>query len=81
MRWAAFAAAPPVAGAGHDRLDEYGPGLAFLATVRSEGATRVHPVAGDLGEGLWVLLDRALHAAYGPRPSWPPVYTRWQVSQ
>jgi uncharacterized pyridoxamine 5'-phosphate oxidase family protein len=24
---------------------------------------------------LW--LARALHAKYGPRPSWPPVYTRW----
>jgi hypothetical protein len=22
-------------------------------------------------------LDRALLATYGPRPSWPPVYTRW----
>ncbi len=22
-------------------------------------------------------LERALHAKYGPRPSWPPVYTRW----
>jgi Pyridoxamine 5'-phosphate oxidase len=24
---------------------------------------------------LW--LERALHAKYGPRPSWPPVYTKW----
>ena len=24
---------------------------------------------------LW--LERALHAQYGPRPSWPPVYTKW----
>ena len=22
----------------------------------------------------------ALHAKYGPRPSWPPVYTRWKAS-
>jgi hypothetical protein len=22
-------------------------------------------------------VDRALHAAYGPRPSWPPTYARW----
>jgi hypothetical protein len=22
-------------------------------------------------------LERALHAKYGPRPSWPPVYTKW----
>ncbi len=26
---------------------------------------------------LW--LERALHAKYGPRPSWPPVYTKWFV--
>ena len=25
---------------------------------------------------LWI--ERALHAKYGPRPSWPPVYTRWR---
>ena len=24
---------------------------------------------------LW--LERALHAKYGPRPSWPPAYTKW----
>jgi hypothetical protein len=24
---------------------------------------------------LW--LERALHAKYGPRPSWPPTYTKW----
>ena len=22
-------------------------------------------------------LERALHSKYGPRPSWPPVYTKW----
>jgi pyridoxine/pyridoxamine 5'-phosphate oxidase len=24
-----------------------------------------------------LLLERALHAKYGPQPSWPPVYTKW----
>lgn len=24
---------------------------------------------------LW--LERALHAKYGPRPSWPPVHAKW----
>jgi hypothetical protein len=24
-----------------------------------------------------LLLERALHAKYGPRPSWPPVYAKW----
>ena len=27
-----------------------------------------------------LLIERALHAAYGPRPSWPPAYTRWPSS-
>jgi hypothetical protein len=27
-----------------------------------------------------LLVERALHAAYGPRPSWPPVYRRWPSS-
>lgn len=26
---------------------------------------------------LW--LERALHSKYGPRPSWPPVYTKWST--
>jgi hypothetical protein len=26
-------------------------------------------------------LERALHAKYGPRPSWPPAYTRWAASR
>jgi uncharacterized pyridoxamine 5'-phosphate oxidase family protein len=25
-------------------------------------------------------LERALHAKYGPRPSWPPAYTRWSAT-
>jgi hypothetical protein len=24
-----------------------------------------------------LLLERALHAKYGPRPSWPPAYMKW----
>lgn len=151
-RWAAFAAAAPdLAAVGQDRLYWYGPGLAFLATVRADGAPRLHPVCPTIvSDGLWVLigpspkladlerdgryalhtfpdadvddefyvagraarcddeaqrvlvradnaqrgatsgdedvlfellLDRALHAAYGPRPSWPPVYTRWPAPQ
>jgi hypothetical protein len=28
-----------------------------------------------------LLLERALHAKYGPRPSWPPAYTRWSASR
>jgi hypothetical protein len=152
VRWVAFAAAAPeLAAAGRGRLYRYGTGLAFLATVRADGAPRVHPVCPTIvGDGLWVLigpspklgdlerdgryalhtfpdadvddeffisgqatridddgqrhavradladrgsttgdedvlfellLDRALHAAYGPRPSWPPTYTRWRAEE
>jgi hypothetical protein len=24
-------------------------------------------------------LERVLHAKYGPRPSWPPIYTKWSA--
>jgi hypothetical protein len=152
VRWAAFAAAAPeLAAAGRERLYRYGTGLAFLATVRPDGAPRVHPVSPTIvGDGRWaligpspkqgdhehdgryalhtfpdpdvddeffisgqatriddgeqrglvrgdladrgtttgeedvlfeLLLDRALHAAYGPRPSWPPTYTRWRADE
>jgi hypothetical protein len=27
-----------------------------------------------------LLIDRALHAEYRPRPSWPPTYHRWSPS-
>jgi hypothetical protein len=27
-----------------------------------------------------LLLERALHAEYVERGSWPPIYTRWQAS-
>jgi hypothetical protein len=25
-------------------------------------------------------LEHALHAKYGPRPSWPPIYTKWRAA-
>jgi hypothetical protein len=148
IRWDAFAqAAPALAESGRQLLYQHGSGLAFLATVRADGAPRLHPVCPVVGAGgLYVfignqspklhdlrrdgryalhsfpapgvddefvvsgraaavddralydrvlatylaqgtttsddtlfelLIDRALHARYGPRPSWPPVYSRW----
>jgi hypothetical protein len=150
-RWSELeTAAPELATAGHDLLYQYGPGLAYLATLRGDGAPRLHPVcpvvaAGGLyvfignhspkvhdlrrdgryslhtfprqdvddefcvsgvavdAEGTGVrdavyaayvatgattsndtlfelLIDRALHAQYEARPSWPPVYRRWPAS-
>jgi hypothetical protein len=53
--------APDVAAAGHQLLYQYGPGLAFLATVRRDGAPRLHPVCPVITHGgLWVfVVDRS----------------------
>jgi hypothetical protein len=147
VSWAEYAAAmPDMAAAGLRLLYQYGPGLGYLATVRADGAPRVHPVCPHVAEGrLWVFvgepspkrqdllrdgryalhttgsedvddefyvagraspvtgelvdrvraslpfnsedddqpfdltIERALLSKYGPRPSWPPIYTRWQA--
>src|SRR5436190_17929180 len=42
--WSEFAAAqPPLAAAIRALVHQYGPGLGYLATVRSDGGPRVHP--------------------------------------
>jgi hypothetical protein len=149
-RWSEFAAErPDMAEAGRTLIYQFRVGLGYLATVRKDGAPRVHPVCPVIAnDGLYVfignhslkrrdllrdgrfalhtfpnpqvddeftvsgrvervddpavrqivydtytatgaftsddtlfelLLDRALHAKYGPRPSWPPAYTRWSA--
>jgi hypothetical protein len=148
MRWVEFERqAPDLAADGRALLYHFGPGLGYLATLRPDGAPRVHPVCPVVAnDGLYVfignqspkrddllrdgrfalhsfpqpevddefyvagvartaedanvrevvyeayvatgaftsddtlfelLVDRALHSKYGPRPSWPPIYTRW----
>jgi len=43
--WAEFEeAAPELAAAGRKLLYQFGPGLAFLATVRKDGGPRLHPI-------------------------------------
>jgi hypothetical protein len=147
-RWSELAAErPAMAEAGRALLYQYGVGLGYLATVRKDGAPRLHPVCPVVAHGgLYVfignhspklhdllrdgryalhtfpkpdvddefnvagraivaeepatrevvyaayvatgahtsndtlfelLIDRALHAKYGPRPSWPPAYETW----
>jgi hypothetical protein len=151
VRWAEFQRqTSDMAAAGHRLLYQYGTGLGFLATVRGDGAPRLHPVCPVVAnDGLYVfignqspkkgdllrdgryalhtfpntevddeffvsgcavvseqpevrrivyeayiatgahtaddtlfelLIDRALHARYGARPSWPPEYSRWRAS-
>lgn len=61
ITWAEFvAAAPDMADAGRSLLTQFGVGLAFLATVRRDGAPRLHPVCPVLsGDGLFVLITPA----------------------
>jgi hypothetical protein len=60
VTWQEFAAAvPALAARGQELLTQFKVGLAFLATVRRDGAPRVHPVCPVLsGRGLFVLITR-----------------------
>jgi len=50
--WTEFeAAAPDLAAAGRRLLFQYGPGLAFLATVRADGGPRLHPICPAIVDG------------------------------
>jgi hypothetical protein len=150
VRWRDMAAAAPeIAAAGRELIYQFGTGLGYLATLRPDGAPRLHPVCPVVAEGgLYVfvgnhspklgdlrrdgrfslhtfpcvdvddefmvsgtavdaeamgvrdavyaayiatgattsndtlfelLIDRALHAKYEGRPSWPPDYRRWRA--
>ncbi len=51
------AAAPDLAQVGSTLLNQFGVGLAFLSTVRRDGAPRLHPVCPVIsGEHLFVLI-------------------------
>src|ERR1700748_1940061 len=56
--WSDFAAAYPSLALGiRALLQQYGPGLAYLATVRADGAPRVHPVSPVItDEGLYCFI-------------------------
>lgn len=58
VTWEDFAVAvPDLAGTGQSLLNQFGVGLAFLATVRPDGAPRLHPVCPVLSGGrLFVLI-------------------------
>jgi len=60
--WSDFAAAEPTLAAGiRALLQQYGPGLAYLATVRPDGAPRLHPVSP-------VFTDQGLYCFIVPSP-------------
>ncbi|AEV81075.1 pyridoxamine 5'-phosphate oxidase [Actinoplanes sp. SE50] len=56
--WSEFAAAAPSLAAGiRALLQQYGPGMGYLATVRPDGGPRVHPVSPVFaGSGLYCFL-------------------------
>jgi pyridoxamine 5'-phosphate oxidase-like protein len=50
--WSEFeSVAPEMAQAGKKLLYQFGPGLAFLATVRKDGAPRLHPICPTVVDG------------------------------
>jgi hypothetical protein len=53
--------APDIAAAGRQMLYQFGVGLAFLATLRKDGAPRLHPICPTI-------LDGHLYALIGPSP-------------
>ena len=66
VTWKTFAAAEPeLAAAGRALLGQFGVGLAFLATLRKDGAPRLHPVCPVLSDGrLFVLITPASPKRY-----------------
>lgn len=56
--WSEFEAAmPAMAAAGQKLIYQYGPGLGYLATIRKDGAPRIHPFCPVISEGrLWALI-------------------------
>jgi hypothetical protein len=54
--WSEFTAADPSLAAGIGALlQQYGPGMGYLATVRADGGPRVHPVS-VISDGLYVFV-------------------------
>lgn len=58
MRWGALEAeAPEIVASGRSLLFQYGPGLAYLATIRRDGGPRIHPVCvNEVDGGLYTLV-------------------------
>jgi hypothetical protein len=61
VRWSAFeGVAPELADAGRSLFTQFGVGLAYLATIRSDGGPRLHPMCPLLAEdGLYAFLIRS----------------------
>jgi hypothetical protein len=52
VTWAEFERAEPeMAAAGRSLIYQFGPGLGYLATVRADGAPRLHPICPAIVDG------------------------------
>ena len=52
IRWTEFEERnTELAAAGQERLFQFGPGLAFLGTIRRDGGPRLHPICPVLSDG------------------------------
>jgi hypothetical protein len=52
VTWSEFeASVPEMAAAGRALLYQFGPGLGFLATVRTDGGPRLHPICPFIADG------------------------------
>jgi pyridoxamine 5'-phosphate oxidase-like protein len=58
VSWSDFAAADPSLASGiRALLQQYGPGTGYLATVRADGAPRVHPISPVItAEGIYCFI-------------------------
>jgi hypothetical protein len=62
LRWCEFEVeAPELSRCGREMLFKFGPGLAYLATVRADGGPRLHPFCPVIAEG-------GLYGLIGPSP-------------
>jgi hypothetical protein len=62
LTWGEFARAQPdLATAGRELIYHFGPGLGFIATIRSDGGPRMHPICP-------VVTDHGLYAFIIPSP-------------
>ena len=69
-RWSDFEAAnPQLAKTGQAMLYQFGPGLAYLATIRADGGPRLHPFCPVIAEGGLFGLIGASSATRRRRPA------------
>jgi hypothetical protein len=57
-----------------ERIDDPARRATVSAAIAAQGTTH-----GDSDVLFELHIDHAMHAKYGPRPSWPPTYSKWSA--